>query len=134
VRTNIAPVGQRPTRLSHRNLGELLDNAPKLTIAAAPEDDDLRFAALLGDGAGTRQALPTTDAYSAPCSQDEFFFRMPFETMDLLWYALESDVPVAKTAEAMDLNEAKVRRACSDLAGEERTTEYLRTLPIHYGR
>jgi NAD+ synthase len=80
-----------------------------------------------------RRATPTTDTYSAPCSQEEFFFRMPFETMDLLWYALENRVPAAEAARAMDLNEAQVQRAYSDLASKERGTRYLRTPPIHYG-
>jgi NAD+ synthase len=30
-----------------------------------------------------RQRPPTTDTYSAPSTQQEFFFRLPFETMDL---------------------------------------------------
>ncbi|MCL7455007.1 MAG: NAD(+) synthase [Anaerolineae bacterium] len=81
-----------------------------------------------------REAMPTTDTYSAPCSQEEFFFRLPFETMDLLWYALESNVPVAETARVMGLSEEQVRRAFSDLTGKERTTRYVRTLPIHYSR
>ena len=78
------------------------------------------------------QAMPTTDTYSAPCSQEEFFFRMPFATMDLLWYALEHEVPVTETAQAMDLSEAQVQRAFADLTSKKRTTGYQRTLPIHY--
>ncbi len=80
-----------------------------------------------------RQATPTTDTYSAGSSQEEFFFRMPFEVMDLLWYAQERNVPVAEVARVMDLSEEQVRRAFADLERKQRTTAYLRTMPIGYG-
>ena len=91
-----------------------------------------QLAAYLGVPDEICQAMPTTDTYSAPCSQEEFFFRMPFATMDLLWYALEHEVPVSETAQAMDLTEAQVQRAFADLTSKTRTTAYQRTLPIHY--
>ncbi|MBN1657092.1 MAG: NAD(+) synthase [Anaerolineae bacterium] len=78
------------------------------------------------------QATPTTDTYSALTSQEEFFFRLPFEVMDLLWYAMEHNVPVKDTAEVMDLTEEQVNRAFMDFVRKKRTTEYLRTLPIDY--
>jgi len=80
-----------------------------------------------------RQATPTTDTYSAHSSQEEFFFRLPFEVMDLLWYALEHDVPAAEAAQVMGLTEEQVGRAWADITRKQRTTQYLRTLPIEYG-
>ena len=80
-----------------------------------------------------RTATPTTDTYSAPSSQEEFFFRMPFEVMDLLWYALEHDVPPSEVASIMNLTQDQVQRAFADLARKQRTTQYLRTHPIEYG-
>jgi NAD+ synthase len=79
-----------------------------------------------------RQATPTTDTYSAHSSQEEFFFRLPFEVMDLLWYAQEHDVPVPEVAQVMGLTEEQVQRAFADLTRKQRTTQYLRTLPIEY--
>jgi NAD+ synthase len=79
-----------------------------------------------------RQATPTTDTYPAHSSQEEFFFRLPFAVMDLLWYAQEHNVPVAEVAQVMGLTEKQVQRAFSDLERKRRTTEYLRTAPIHY--
>ena len=80
-----------------------------------------------------RTATPTTDTYSAPSSQEEFFFRLPFEVMDLLWYALEHDVPTSEVASVMSLTPDQVQRAFADLARKQRTTQYLRTPPIGYG-
>jgi NAD+ synthase len=81
-----------------------------------------------------RNAVPTTDTYSAHSSQEEFFFRLPFETMDLLWYALDHGVPPAEAARVMGLSEEQVERVFADIIRKQRTTEYLRTLPIEYGR
>jgi NAD+ synthase len=80
-----------------------------------------------------RQATPTTDTYSAPSTQEEFFFRLPFDVMDLLWYAQEHDVPVTEAAEVMGLTEEQVERVFRDLVQKNRTTRYLRTMPIVYG-
>lgn len=76
-----------------------------------------------------RRRRPTSDTYSAPCDQQEFFFRLPFETMDLLWYAQEHQVPVADVAQAMGLTEAQVQRAFTDFSRKQRTTEFLRMAP-----
>jgi NAD+ synthase len=80
-----------------------------------------------------RQATPSTDTYSAHSSQQEFFFRLPFETMDLLWYAQEHDVPLFQVAEVMHLTEEQVQRAYQDLERKRRATEYLRSPPLCYG-
>ncbi|MCS6840438.1 MAG: NAD(+) synthase [Roseiflexus sp.] len=73
---------------------------------------------------------PTSDTYSAPTTQQEFFFRLPFETMDLLWYAQERHVPVVDVAEALNLTPVQVRRAFNDFARKRRTTAYLRMPPL----
>ena len=41
------------------------------------------------------QQPPTSDTYSAGSTQEEFFFRLPFACLDLLWYAWEHDVRLA---------------------------------------
>lgn len=77
-----------------------------------------------------RSRPPTTDTYSAPTTQEEFFFRLPFETMDLLWYAQEHQVPLAEVAQIMGLTEVQVQRAFDDFNRKEHTTAYLRMPPV----
>jgi len=77
-----------------------------------------------------RERPPTTDTYSAHSTQQEFFFRLPFETMDLLWYAQEHNVPIPEVAAAMSLTEVQVQRAFDDFTRKRRTTEYLRMPPL----
>ncbi len=77
-----------------------------------------------------RQRTPTSDTYPAHQTQEEFFFRLPFATMDLLWYAQEYRVPLAEVAQVMGLTEAQVQHAFDDFTSKHRTTEYLRTPPL----
>lgn len=79
-----------------------------------------------------RERPPTTDTYSARSTQQEFFFRLPFETMDLLWFAHEKDIPIQEVTQAMGLTEVKVHRAHRDFARKHRTTNYLRMAPLHF--
>lgn len=69
---------------------------------------------------------PTSDTYSAHQTQEEFFFRLPFATMDLLWYAQEHNGPAEQVAQVMGLSVEQVERAFADFVRKHRSTEYLR--------
>ena len=73
---------------------------------------------------------PTSDTYSAPCTQEEFFFRLPFEVMDLLWWAQEHGVPAAEVAEVMGMTQSQIQHAFDDFIRKQRTTDYLRMQPV----
>ena len=73
---------------------------------------------------------PTSDTYSAASTQEEFFFRLPFDLMDLIWYGLKHQVPASVIAQALDLTEEQVTRVFVDLQRKQRTTAYLRTPPL----
>lgn len=89
-----------------------------------------QLAAYLGVPEAIRSRPPTSDTYSAACTQQEFFFRLPFELMDLLWFAQEHAIPEAEAARVMGLTEAQVHRAYHDFASKARTTSYLRMPPL----
>ena len=48
-----------------------------------------QLAEYLGIPEEIRKRTPTTDTYSAECTQEEFFFRVPFEIGDLVWLGME---------------------------------------------
>lgn len=73
---------------------------------------------------------PTSDTYSAASTQEEFFFRLPFEQMDLIWYGLEHGVSAADVGQALGLEAEQVQRVFDDLERKRRTTEYLRFPPL----
>ena len=91
-----------------------------------------QLAEYLGVPEEIRKRPPTTDTYSAHQSQEEFFFRIPFNVMDVLWLAQEQDVPVAEVAQAMSLQPEQVERAFNDFNRKRRTTAYLRMPPVEF--
>ncbi|HJV48224.1 MAG TPA: NAD(+) synthase [Geothrix sp.] len=77
-----------------------------------------------------QQRTPTSDTYSAPATQEEFFFRLPFDMMDLLWYAQENHISPEEAAAALDLTPDQVQNAFDDFTRKTRSTHYLRTPPL----
>jgi NAD+ synthase len=92
-----------------------------------------QLAKYLGVPESIQKRTPTTDTYSAPCDQQEFFYRLPFHVLDLLWHAKEQNVPKTEVAKVMGLNEVQVDRAFDDIDRKIRTTEFLRLLPPKLG-
>jgi NAD+ synthase len=90
-----------------------------------------QLAEFLGVPDAIRNRPPTTDTYSASGTQQEFFFRLPFETMDLLWFAQENAVSVHEVAQVMGLTEIQIQRAFRDFSRKQRMTTYLRMAPVH---
>ena len=76
--------------------------------------------------AAIQARTPTTDTYSAGSTQEEFFFRMPFAVLDVVWAGHEQGRPIQELAAALQLSVAQVERAIDDIKRKERTTEYLR--------
>jgi NAD+ synthase len=70
---------------------------------------------------------PTTDTYSAPTTEEEFFFRLPFAQMDLLWFAEEHGIAPDEVAGAMGLRTDQVERAFTTFKQRRRSTAHLRT-------
>jgi NAD+ synthase len=89
-----------------------------------------QLARQLGVTEGIQRRTPTTDTYSAPSTQEEFFFRLPYQTMDLLWYAQENEVSVEDTALAMDMPPDQVCNAFDDFTRKSRNAHYLRAAPL----
>lgn len=77
-----------------------------------------------------RKRIPTTDTYSAEQTQEEFFYRVPFDILDRVWFGWEQGVPSKKIAEALELTEENVESIIHDTQRKIRTTEYLRMEPL----
>lgn len=74
--------------------------------------------------------VPTTDTYSAEQTQEEFFYQLPFQQMDLLWYAFENDYDPSEVAFAMEMTLDQVKSIFINFERKQKTTEYLRMAPI----
>jgi NAD+ synthase len=74
--------------------------------------------------------IPTTDTYPGGCTQEEFFFRVPFDILDTIWFGYEKGVDITKIANALDLQTEQVSRVISDIQSKKRGTNYLRMPPL----
>lgn len=75
------------------------------------------------------QRTPSPDTYSFEVSDEEFFFRIPYDKLDLLLYSWEKKVPIAEVCEVMNLTEDQVKRAFRDFSAKSNATQHLRILP-----
>ncbi|TLX75688.1 NAD(+) synthase [Labilibacter sediminis] len=90
-----------------------------------------QIAKYLGVPEAIIKRTPTTDTYTAEQTQEEFFYQMPFETMDLLWYGWENEYAPSEVAPVMKMTEDEVENIYKNFARKQKTTEYLRTPPLH---
>lgn len=72
-----------------------------------------------------RSRPSTTDTYSLPQSQEEFYFSLPHDRMDLCLLGKNTGVPVSEVAAAVGLTEDQVDRVFRDIEQKRRTTAYL---------
>ena len=72
---------------------------------------------------------PSPDTFSLPVSDQEFFFRIPFDKLDHLLYAWEHEVTTAEAAGVLDLSQDAVNRAYKDFTSKYNATAHLREMP-----
>ena len=73
---------------------------------------------------------PSTDTYSMPQTQEEFYFALPYDQMDLLLYAFVNDVPVEQAGETAGLKAEQVERVYRDIRAKRRTAAQLNQAPL----
>jgi len=76
---------------------------------------------------------PCPDTYSAPVTDEEWYFRMPFKQLDLLLYAWENKVEIKEVGSIMDLTEAQIQRAFRDFTNKSNATRHLNHMPPTLG-
>jgi len=75
------------------------------------------------------ERTPSPDTYSLPVSDQDFYFCMPYDTVDLILYAMKNGVPKEKAAGTLGLSIEQIERAWRDLERKEEATRTLRELP-----
>ncbi len=88
------------------------------------------LAAHLGVPAEICARPPTTDTFSLPQTQEEFYFSLPYDRMDLCLAGLDRGAPIEQVAEAVGLSPREVERVWADIAAKRRTTKPLHTRPL----
>jgi NAD+ synthase len=77
-----------------------------------------------------RRRPPTTDTWSLAQTQDEFYFSLPYDRMDLCLYGLDHGVPAAAVGRAAGLSEDQVERVWRDIHAKRKATRYLHEPPL----
>lgn len=77
-----------------------------------------------------RKRPPTTDTYSLPQSQEEFYFSLPYSLMDQCLWGLNHGLSVAETASRTGLKEDQVARVFADIESKRRATRYQHERPL----
>jgi NAD+ synthase len=89
-----------------------------------------QLAEFLGVPEGVTSRPPTTDTYSLPQSQEEFYFSLPATEMDLILHAFTRGLPASDAAEELGYRPEQVLRAYRDIEQKRATTQYLHERPL----
>ncbi len=89
-----------------------------------------QLADFLGVLEEVRLRAPTTDTYSLGQTQEEFYFSLPYDKMDLCLFALNRGVPPAEIADAAALKPEQVERVYRDIQSKRRATAYQHRQPL----
>jgi NAD+ synthase len=70
-------------------------------------------------------ATPTTDTYSMPQGQDEFYFALPYAQMDLALWAHNHKVPAAQLAAVLGVDAARAEFVYTDIENKRKMSRVL---------
>ncbi len=130
-RLNYAVAGT-PNRLEYDQgfFVKLGDGAADLKpIAHLYKSQVYQIAEFLGVPEEVRKRPPTTDTYSLPQGQDEFYFSLPYDKMDLCLYAKNNNIAMDRVAEVVGISEDQLKRVYDDIDTKRKTTRYLHLSP-----
>lgn len=131
-RLNYAVIGT-PNRLEY-DQGFFVKNgdgaADVKPIAHLYKSQVYQLAAHLGVPAEICARPPTTDTFSLAQTQEEFYFALPYDRMDLCLYGLNNNLSAAEVAAAASLTEDQVNRVWRDIAAKRKATKYLHLSPL----
>ncbi|MBD9540726.1 NAD(+) synthase [Ensifer sp. ENS04] len=130
-RLNFAVLGT-PNRLEY-DQGFFVKNgdgaADVKPIAHLYKSQVYALAAHLGVPAEVCRRPPTTDTYSLEQTQEEFYFSLPYDRMDLCLYGLNHGIEIEAVAKAAGLTAVQVERVWADIAAKRKATRYLHLGP-----
>jgi NAD+ synthase len=88
-----------------------------------------QLAEYLGVPTAITSRPPTTDTFSLPQSQEEFYYLLPTRTLDQVLYAHGAGISAADAAAQTGLTETQVTAAYRDIEQKRLTTRYLHLGP-----
>jgi NAD+ synthase len=79
--------------------------------------------------AGILNRPPSPDTFSSEVSDDEFFFRLPYQTLDLFLWAMRDGIDSSEVSKKLNLTEEKVTRILGDIKRKYDLSSHLRQMP-----
>jgi len=92
-----------------------------------------QVAGYLGVPEEIRRRPPTTDTYSLAQSQEEFYFSLPYDKMDLCLYAKNHGLTPDQAAVLVGLTAEQAERVYRDIDAKRRATRYLHSKALLTG-
>lgn len=89
-----------------------------------------QLAAYLGVPAEIQSRPPTTDTYSLEQSQEEFYFSLPYDKMDMCVFAKNHGLAPSEVAPAVGLSDQQVARVYKDIEAKRQAARYLHASPL----
>ena len=126
-------VAGTPNRLEYDQgfFVKLGDGAADLKpIAHLYKSQVYQLAAYLGVPEEIQTRPSTTDTYSLEQTQEEFFFSMPLQTLDLCLYGKNNAIPAQALAPVAGISAEQVERAYRMIESKRKATQYLRTAAL----
>ena len=99
-------------------------------IAHLYKSQAYQIAAHLGVPDEILRRTPTTDTYSLPQTQEEFYFALPYDKMDLCLFGLNHGYAAADVAAAVGLTAQQVEHVYKDIETKRKTTWYQHAPPM----
>jgi NAD+ synthase len=133
-RLNYAVAGT-PNKLEY-DLGFFVKNgdgaADFKPIAHLYKSQIYQLAGYLGVPEEIRMRPPTTDTYSLEQSQEEFYFALPYQKMDLAIYARDHNVSPEDLAAEIELTPAQVEKVYGIIDAKRKAARYLHLPPVTF--
>jgi NAD+ synthase len=88
-----------------------------------------QLAEFLGIPQDILKRTPSPDTWSAGVSDEEFYFRIPYDLLDLLLHAHEQHIPLEDVSKILNMSPEKIMRLYKDFDAKNKATWHLRVMP-----
>ncbi len=89
-----------------------------------------QMAEYLNIPAEIRASTPTTDTYSMPQTQEEFYFSVPYDKFDYCLYGVDHGISLEEISKVLGYQEDVVRRIYIDIKRKRQASQYLHSPAI----
>jgi NAD+ synthase len=84
-----------------------------------------RLAEFMGLPPEICNAIPTTDTYSMPQGQDEFYYSLPYKEMDVALWALNNNKSAQELGNLLGISVEQAEYVYNDIKSKRTTTAHL---------